>query len=404
LQVPLFILDIIGNLFEHRMKILYLAPGHSIHTQRHVEHLALNGHEVHLISRSPFEGNDLGGLTFHLLTVTKPQMRFISYPTDLFLEVVQIKKLIRKLNPDIIHAHWAIEYGPVAALSGFHPFVLSAWGGDIELWPKRSKIVRLMVKLALLRADVVLTTSHYLKQYLKKYFSLSESKIIALPWGVDLNIFSKGYTIEVGEFKVNLGIDARDFVILSPRHLLKHYRVASIVQAIPHITAKHHDVVLVVLKGIAAQRHLADNRFEVNIEQLIEQLGIEQNIRLIHRHLTPQEMAVVYNASDAFISLPKTDQFASSIQEGMACGTIPIVGDLEVYRQYLTDGENALFVDPNNPKDIADKVIYCIEHPELKQRFYAINRKIIEESEDWAKNAAKLEELYHSLLQGGSGF
>jgi len=77
------------------------------------------------------------------------------------------------------------------------------------------------------------------------------------------------------------------------------------------------------------------------------------------------------------------------------------VGNLEVYRQYLADGINALFVDPDNTSNIADKIIYCIEHPELKKRYYTINRKIIEEKENWSKNAAKLAELYLNITKRG---
>jgi glycosyltransferase involved in cell wall biosynthesis len=376
------------------MKICYLANAKSIHTLRWVKHFAQHGHEVHLISRYALDDNDIGNAYFHKLITTRSWVRLISFAVELIPDVTQIKNIIRRVAPDIVHAHWAVEYGLFGALSGFHPFILSAWGGDIEKWPKQSNLIRLGVKLALAKADVILTTSNYLKEYSIEEFDIPKYKVKALPWGVDLSLFRSSYLDEARNLRSSLGITDTDFVILSPRHLQEHYRIDGIVEAIPYIIAEHANVTLIVLQGAAES-----GQFENRIESLIEQLDIDRNVKLIRRHLTPQEMAVVYNASDAFISIPKTDQFASSIQEGMACGTIPIVGDLEVYRQYLTDGENALFVDPNNPKDIADKVIYCIEHPELKQRFYAINRKIIEENEDWAKNAAKVEELYQSLVQ-----
>jgi glycosyltransferase involved in cell wall biosynthesis len=110
-------------------------------------------------------------------------------------------------------------------------------------------------------------------------------------------------------------------------------------------------------------------------------------------------MAILYNTADALISIPKSDQFSACIQEGMVCGMIPIVGNLEVYRQYLVDDKNAFFVDPENPKEIAQKIIYGVEHPELREKLYEINRKIIGEKEDWDKNTKKMEDLYLSLTQ-----
>jgi glycosyltransferase involved in cell wall biosynthesis len=86
--------------------------------------------------------------------------------------------------------------------------------------------------------------------------------------------------------------------------------------------------------------------------------------------------------------------------EGMACGSIPIVSDITVYYQYMKDGVNAFLINPENPREIAQKVIYCIEYSGIRNAFYAINRKIIEEKEDWNKNAKKMETLYKNLLDG----
>lgn len=109
-------------------------------------------------------------------------------------------------------------------------------------------------------------------------------------------------------------------------------------------------------------------------------------------------MAVFLNASNAFISLPKTDQFASSIMEGMACGSIPILSNLSVYKQYLKDKENAFFVNPDDPEEIASAVNFCIDNPSIREEFYTINRRIIEEEEDWSNNAKKMEELFEALI------
>ena len=375
------------------MRICYIADAGSIHTQRWVKYFVDKGHEVHLISRRPFGDNNIEDVKLHVLKKVRPQIRIVSGMINLPLYAIQIRRLLKRVKPDILHAHYIAGYAFSGALSGFHPFILSAWGSDVMVGPKRSKMARLMAKFALKKANSVSTTSQYLKAYLHKEFNLPQHKVSAIPWGVDPRIFHKGYEIEIKELKVNLGVDDSNFIILSPRHLKDHYRIEYIVQAMPYILARYRNVILILLKG-AAQ----DEEYESRIHNLSTELGVAQSIRMIHKELRPQEMAVLYNASDALISVPISDQFSSSIQEGMACGTIPIVGDLEVYHQYLTDGENAFFVSPEDPNEIAQKVVYCIEHPELKEKFYEINRKIIEEKEDWNKNAAKMEELYMSLL------
>ncbi len=85
--------------------------------------------------------------------------------------------------------------------------------------------------------------------------------------------------------------------------------------------------------------------------------------------------------------------------EGMACGVIPIVSNIKVYEQYLKNEINAFVVNPNNPKDIAEKINHCIKHPEIQNRFYNINKKIIEENENWDENSKKMMMLYKNLLE-----
>jgi len=376
------------------MKICYLADARSIHTQRWIQYFASRGHDVLLLSRQPLNNAISRDVQFHPLQFSR---QFLRIPgRDLILNLATVKKVIHQFNPDIVHVHYVLGYGLLGALSGFHPLLVSAWGSDVLVAPKRSLLNKLMVKFALAKADTVLTTSSYLKSYLIREYNLPNSKVKALPWGVDLKVFSKGYQAEIQQLKKGLGIKNGTFVILSPRHLTEQYSIDGIVRAVPYVISKYPNVFLIILKGAAE-----DGRYESYIDRLIDELGIRENVKIIHTHLSAQEMAVMYNASEVFMSIPKSDQFSSSIQEGMSCGSIPIVGNLEVYGQYLSNGKNALFVDPQNPSDLADKILYCIKHPELKQNFYKINRKIIEDSEDWEKNMAKAAKLYKTLTRGG---
>lgn len=375
------------------MKLLYIGDAASIHVQRWTKYFADKGCEVHLASyRSPGEYSP-PGVTIHLLTTTRPRTRIVSRVLDTVLGTIKLKTLIRKFSPDIVHAHYVGGYGFLGAFGGFHPYFLTVWGSDVLFTPKTSRLGNVQVKFALTKADIVLTTCQYLKKYVASEFNLPDSKIMSLPWGVDLKMFTKGYKTETVKLRMSLDINDGNFVVLSPRNLSQHYRIEDIIKAMPYVLDKYQNVTLIVLQGTSIDSHFVNQT-----DRLIKQLGIESNVRLIRRYLSSQEMAVLYNASDAFISIPKTDGFSICIVEGMACGTVPIVANLEVYQQYLNDGQNALFVAPDKPENIASKIIYCIEHPELKQSFYNINSTIITEKEDWAQNAPKLEDLYKSLL------
>ena len=362
------------------MRIAFLADAQSVHIVRWARYFADRRYDVHLIT---FKAEPIDGAKIHELEYFGK----FAYP----LRIWKVRKAVKQIDPDILHAHYTSHYGVYGALTSFHPFIISAWGSDVIRDPKQSRMRRYGVSYALKRADCVTTTAKFMKRYLVKTFGLPQDKIVRIPWGIDLRIFHRGYKEEVRTLKRALEIKADAPVVLSNRHMDPIYEIESIIDAIPRVLKSHPDATFIFIRGSGL------SEFESEMRQKAEKLEVIDNTRFISKLITPREMAIYLNAADAFLSIPKYDQFGSSVMEGMACGSIPIVSDIKVYYQYLRDGANALFVNPENSKETAEKITYCIEHPEIKDEFYTINRKIIEEKEDWNKNAKKMEELYKHL-------
>ena len=373
------------------MKICYIADATQIHTQRWVKYLDNRGHEMHLISPIPLGDIDIGNVRLYVLRGFPLRIRIISTLMDLLLYVIQVRKLLKKIKPDILHAHYVTDCGFLAALSGFHPFILSVWGSDIFRDAARSKIKLQDVKISLKKADWVLTTTDYMRDQVINKFKLDPGKIVTIPWGMDLGIFHRGYENKVKSLKKELELSQEALLILSNRTMAPVYRIQDIVESIPFVLERLPEAVFVFLRGRGS------SQFEEKIKLEVQRLGVSNSVRFIPRFITEEEMAVYVNAADICISIPDSDQFGIAIFEGASGCAVPIVSDLEAYRCYLRDGENALFVPRNQPQILAQKIIYCLEHPELKDRFYQLNRKIIEESVDWDKNAGKMAELYENI-------
>lgn len=364
------------------MRICFIGMVSSIHLERWARYFINKGHDVHVISQ---HRGDIKGAMVHRLPAVK-KIGFIP-------SAIQTRRIINKIKPDIVHAHYVTTYGFYGAFSGFHPFIASAWGSDVLTFPK-SRISKGMVRFVLNKADLITTTAEFMGSYLCKEFKLPESKIVRIPWGIDLKIFCRNYQEEIKKLRNKMKIEENSLVILSNRSLAANYNIQMIIDAIPYMTKKYPNAVFVFIRGYGS------SELEDEMRLKAEKMDVINNVHFISKVVTPKEMAIYLNMADVFISIPKTDQFGSSIMEGMACGVIPIVSNIKVYKQYLTDGINAFFVDPENPKEIAERIIYCIEHPELKEKFFTINKRIIEEKEDWNKNAKKMEDLYENLLHG----
>ena len=63
-----------------------------------------------------------------------------------FKFVKLLKTAIKKFTPDVLHAHYATSYGLIGALSGFHPFVISAWGTDVMRFPQKNFINKFILQ------------------------------------------------------------------------------------------------------------------------------------------------------------------------------------------------------------------------------------------------------------------
>ena len=147
------------------MKILILSNADSVHTKRWVKSLIDKNIDVVLYSIIPgtddfYEKNNVKHYFFDLFTYRKKGILsvFKKYHRH-FKAVSDLKRVINKEKPDILNAHYATSFGLVAALSNFHPFVISVWGSDVYQFPNQSFMNRKMFQFIMKKADKICSTS-----------------------------------------------------------------------------------------------------------------------------------------------------------------------------------------------------------------------------------------------------
>ena len=101
------------------MRICYIADGPIIHTQRWVNYFAgKEEHEVHLIStRFPpgYKGYDKK-IKMHPLVRLFPRIWKASGYLSGILWLFQVRRLVRRIRPDILDAHFITVNGYLAAI------------------------------------------------------------------------------------------------------------------------------------------------------------------------------------------------------------------------------------------------------------------------------------------------
>lgn len=369
------------------MKICYIAsPGSTGHTERWVKYFADIGHEVHLISSSnPFNGG-IDNVKLHWLKRFGPRMRVVNYLVNSAPLLLQFKRLIRNINPDIIHAQSIMDTTLLGAFSGFHPFVVTPWGSDVLVAPQKSKISRGIVKYVLKRADLITCDAEHIKGPLIK-FGADPQKINLIYFGVDTTKFKPGLGDE--RLRKELGV-LESLTIITSRRLDSVCDIATLITAIPLVLRAYPEAKFVII-GKGSQ--------EIKLKELAESLGISDSVKFVG-WIPHDELPRYLTSADIYVSTALSDAgIAASTAEAMACGLPVIITDFGDNKKWVEDGVNGFTIPLRSSEALASKTIYLVQHKDDREKFGQLNRQIIEEKNNWQKEMEKMGKLYEELIQ-----
>ena len=152
--------------------------------------------------------------------------------------------------------------------------------------------------------------------------------------------------------------------MINPRGLRSYVRNDTFFAAIPLVLEQNPSVRFIcpVMQG------------ESQPENWVRQYGIEVNVELLPRQ-TPQQMADLYRSALICVSPSEHDGTPNTLLEAMACGCFPVAGNIESVREWITDNENGLLVDPADPKALASAILEGIDNQNLRKNAGKINHE-----------------------------
>jgi glycosyltransferase involved in cell wall biosynthesis len=348
-----------------------------------VSYFAKNGWAVDLITWHPPTSNSEIHPAVNIHRILFPPHSIARYGT--LLEIIW---LIRKIQPDIIHAHYIRTFGILAGLYsglfGFRPIVVSAWGAH---GLKRSKLLhRWLIKYALKKADCVHCDGENIIEVLTK-LGAEQQKIKIIYFGTDVQKFNPEQRSE--KLREELGIFDSPLVI-SLRNLTAIYDVESLITTIP-----------IVLKEVPEAKFIIAGRGfqEAELKQLAKSLGVSDSIRFVG-WISNDELPKYLASADIYVSTSLSDAgLAASTAEAMACGLPVVITDFGDNRKWVENGVNGFIVPLKDPKALAEKIIYLLKSPDIRKEFGMRNRKIIEERNNYYKEMEKMENIYIELIE-----
>lgn len=356
------------------MRICLISNGKSEHIQRYSDYLASLNHEVHLIYGGREEVISDKVFLHHLSNLP-------------FVWPLQTKKLVERIRPDIVDGHFINIYGFLAALSGFHPLVVTAWGSDIFVHSKHNPFWKFTTKFALSRADIIncLFPIVVAEPALKR-FKVDRAKVRTGLLGVNTEEYRPlGFDANLAK---EMGINSDIPVVINTRGFAPVYDYQTYFKAIPLVLAKLPEVKFITLyqKGYA---HIG--------KRLAKQLKITENVILIE-WIPRSEMPKLLSLANIYVSTSLSDGASNALFEAMACGVVPVVTDIAANHPWVKNRENGLLFPQGNSEKLAENIIYLLNSKSISSIFSLKCREVIQEKAEQNKEMSKIENTYHELM------
>ena len=353
------------------MKILYLAPGNSIHSKKWIEKIkSLNPTNNYFwFSYEPFKYEIDKEISIFSIS-EKKFFRLIRIIDCIF----QIGKLQKKNNFDLIHIHSVGTYGTFAIVPILFniPFIVTPWGSDI-IFGSRKFINTLIMKFIFLKASLITCDAFHICKLISKISPNANPKIIN--FGIDSSFF-------VGSFKAD--IDKKSVNIISTRNHEQIYNLETLLNASKDLENNDIDFSLTIA-GYGSKTEM--------LMQKSKDLGLLKKVKFIGRYYY-DTLPELLNKHDLFISTSLSDAgIASSIAEAMACQKIVIVSDSGENKLWISNGVNGFLFKTGCSKSLFNAIIAAIDKKDLWNEIGSKARETILERNDISNEMKKMWKL-----------
>ncbi len=362
----------------HKLRIAFLSGGTFTHIGPYLAFFRDRGHEVHWIAYDrPKE--DFGVIT-HDVSRGADSMD-PSTKWKYLLAGLSTRRLLRKIQPDLLHGHYVTASGLIALMGGFRPYMLTVHGSDL-IRSLRSMFWRRLLRLAFDRAAVINVVSAQLGE-LAGELGVPADKLLVATLGVDTEQFA---------FRLPRP-PSTPVRLLCTRTLNELYDPQTIVRACALLRERGLSFRLT----LAARGSLMES-----LRQQVAKLGLDDCVSLLGGYAN-QDLPAMLHEYDAFVSASLSDGTSICLLEAMAAGILPIVSRIPSNQAWLEDGRSGLMFDCGDHHQLAEQILRASADHDLHQSAAVRNRRIVEEHASRQKGMLCLEECYYRLASRGVG-
>lgn len=289
-----------------------------------------------------FERN---GVVFHILKIPGG----LRAPTFFWLDTIRIKRALKKIKPDLVHA-WGTERGAalVASRLGF-PYIVTiqgllTWYKELIPFGKYERFAAVLETISLRRAKVATTESTFAAQYLKKKYP---------------------------QLQVHQAEHAPNWFFhhIERRPQTKPVRFVSIATL---SYRKGTDLLLRALDELSSQMAfelvLISGPNQPYLESLKSNLSAELWRRIIFKtHLSPQDVANELAIATMLLLPTRADTSPNAVKEAVVAGVPVVASRIGGIVDYVYEGKSGFLFSSNDLMGFVEAIRKACEHPLFRE-------------------------------------
>lgn len=232
------------------------------------------------------------------------------------------------------------------------------------------------------KTDGLITYSQRIMERDLGYFKLQKDKTCIISPGI------KVYNGHIKDMKALWGIKPEEKIIGVVGRLKPDRGYDIILKAFSIIRTEIHNIKLVVM-GRSSQ-------IEKSIIEPLKKFGIEKDV-ILSGYITEDYFSAICSF-DVFVMMRAgSDGTARALREVMSMGVPPVVSNMGMLPDIVTDGKDG-FVVPPDEKLLAERLVLILKNDELRGKLGANAKKKAIEEWDYSLQAKKVLDFYETLL------
>ncbi len=293
-----------------------------------------------------------------------------------YLNALHLRKIVKKIQPDVINVHYASGYGTLARIAGLKKYILNVWGSDVFDFPYESKLKMNIIKKNLNNAFQIASTSEVMKEQVLKLIKPSR-EIVVTPFGVDTNIF------------VPSKKRSDNFIVGTIKTLSPKYGIDVLIRAFDYAVSLGMNNAQLIIVGGGEQRD--------ELEKYARSLPSGEKITFIG----PVEHADVpswLTKFDLYVALSERESFGVAVVEAESCGVPVVVSNVGGLPEVVQDTVSGFIIPKGDWKCAGEKMFQLCNNVSLREKMGEAGRKLVLEKYDWNICVDIMEKLFKDAM------